>query len=146
MNDKAATLEKAILLATQAHAGQTDKAGAPYILHPLAVMHRFAVTDFNAQAVAVLHDVIEDTEVTANDLLEAGIPGHVVRAVSDISKRDGEDYGDYLERVKANPLARRVKLEDIGHNMSRLDNLSPRHAGYLAAKYTRALKFLRASE
>jgi (p)ppGpp synthase/HD superfamily hydrolase len=134
-------LEKAIVLATEAHAGQKDKAGLPYILHPIAVMQSLYTMD--EKIVGVLHDVIEDTHITSAELVHAGFSPEVVSAAVAISKQDGEAYEDYLKRVKADPLALSVKLADIAHNMSRLDNLAPKHAGYLAAKYTRALKFLR---
>ena len=134
-------LEKAIVLATEAHAGQVDKAGLPYILHPLAVM--LSVHTMDEKIVAVLHDTIEDTDLLTADLITAGFSHEIIEAVMAISKQDGESYGDYLERVKASPLALSVKLSDIGHNMSRLTNLEPDHAGYLAKKYTRALKVLR---
>jgi (p)ppGpp synthase/HD superfamily hydrolase len=133
-------LEKAIALATVAHAGQEDKAGLPYILHPLAVMQ--AVHTIDQKTVAVLHDVIEDTDVTSADLREAGFSDTVIGAVVAISKLEGQGYEDYLESVKENPLALHVKISDIQHNMSRLTNLEPAEAGYLAAKYTKALKFL----
>lgn len=134
-------LELAIRIAADAHAGQLDKAGKPYILHPLAVMLAVAPHGLNAQAVAVLHDVVEDTSVTLDALREAGIPGLVVAAVDAITKREGEKYETYLSRVRANDLAFAVKIEDIRHNMSRLTHLEPDHAGYLAKKYTRALHF-----
>lgn len=133
-------LEKAIAFATVAHAGQEDKSGLPYILHPLAVMQ--AVHTIDQKVVAVLHDVVEDTDIGPAELVDAGFSDTVIGAVLAISKRDNEVYGDYLKRVKANPLALHVKMSDIEHNMSRLTNLEPKHASYLAAKYTRALKFL----
>ena len=95
----------------------------------------------NAQMVAVLHDVVEDTSVTLDDLREQGIPGIVVAAVDAITKRPEEKYESYLSRVRVNDLALAVKFEDIKHNMSRLTHLEPEHAGYLAKKYTRALQF-----
>lgn len=140
MQDK---LELAIKLAVEAHAGQLDKSGQPYILHPLAVMLAVAKHgSYAAQMVAVLHDVVEDCPVTLQDLREAGIPDVVVVGVDAITKRSGESYETYLSRVRDNDEALTVKLEDIRHNMSRLTRLEPDHAGYLAKKYTRALQFL----
>lgn len=108
-------------IATKAHEGQTrwDKK-TPYITHPAAVAKACKDLSQNeyAQAVAWLHDVVEDTDYDVHDLLEAGIPGLVVSAVDAITKRDGESYLSYILRVRDNELARLVKIQDIKHNMS----------------------------
>jgi (p)ppGpp synthase/HD superfamily hydrolase len=135
-------LETAIKIAVDAHAGQVDKAGMPYILHPLEVMRRCQKHGIHHQMVAVLHDVLEDTEVTSRDLHEAGLPDTVVMAVVAISKSPNDSYDQYLLNVRNDPGALKVKIEDIGHNLSRLENLDPDHAAYLAKKYVGALKFL----
>lgn len=108
-------LDKAIEIATQAHAGQLDKAGKPYISHPLAVMG--LVNTETEKIVAVLHDVVEDTPVTLDDLKAQGFRDEVLTAIQAITKVDGEDYTAYLERVKANPIALKVKIADMTHNM-----------------------------
>jgi (p)ppGpp synthase/HD superfamily hydrolase len=108
-------LEKAIQIAVAAHEGQVDLSGQPYILHPLRVMMSMA-TDAEL-ATAVLHDVVEDTGVTLDTLREAGIPEAVITAVDCVTKRNGEAYDDYLNRVAGNPIARRVKLADLEDNM-----------------------------
>src|SRR5205823_8876269 len=95
-----ATIEKALQIAAQAHEGQKDKEGLPYILHPLRAMLR--VQGEEAQIVAVLHDVIEDTSVTADDLLRAGFGEEVVAAVLCVTHRKDESYADYVVRCKAN--------------------------------------------
>lgn len=110
-----ATLEAAIRLAVEAHAGQVDRYGAPYILHPLRVMLRLE-TELE-QMVAVLHDVVEDTPVTLAALQEAGFPLTVVEAVDHLSRRAGETYEAFIERLRPHPLARRVKLADLEDNM-----------------------------
>lgn len=109
------TLEDALQLALRAHAGQKDKYGQPYILHPLRVMARM---DTEAeQMVALLHDVIEDSDTTLDDLRKQGYSEAVVEAVDAISKREGEDYFVFVQRAMANPLARRVKQGDLEDNM-----------------------------
>src|SRR2546426_98281 len=97
------TLDDAIQLARRAHEGQLDKSGRPYIWHPLRVMGR--VSGDRERMVAVLHDVVEDTEVTTEDLVQAGCPSDVLQAVDAISQRPGEDHEAYLARVAANDLA-----------------------------------------
>jgi (p)ppGpp synthase/HD superfamily hydrolase len=137
-------LELAIKIAVDAHQGQDDKAGQPYILHPLAVM--LSVETTAEKIVAVLHDVVEDTSVSLDDLLENGLPPFIVKAVDAITKRKGEDYQTYLSRVCSDEIARSVKIKDIHHNLSRLSHLNPNEAGYLAKKYAGALQFIRHNE
>lgn len=110
-----ADLQDAILLAVKAHWGQKDKAGAPYILHPLAVMLR--MNNEIEMMAAVLHDVIEDTDWDLDRLRDAGYPEMVLNAVDSLTKRETEDYDAYIERVRCNPLARKVKIADVEHNM-----------------------------
>jgi (p)ppGpp synthase/HD superfamily hydrolase len=115
-------LEKAILIAANAHQGQKDKAGQPYILHPLRVM--FSVNGEIERICAVLHDVIEDTEVTLDDLRNEGFSEEVLSALDALTKRDGENYDDFITRILPNPIACRVKLADLRDNMdlSRIKN------------------------
>ncbi|MGW6446711.1 HD domain-containing protein [Lentzea sp. NPDC055074] len=136
------TLEDAIALATSAHDGQVDKSGRPYIGHPLRVMA--SVTGEHAQMAAVLHDVIEDTPVTAADLTARGCPAVVVDAVVALSHLPEEPQEDYLRRVAANPLALSVKYADIGDNLSpaRMARLDEATQDRLKAKYARALGLL----
>ncbi|MBN1262187.1 MAG: bifunctional (p)ppGpp synthetase/guanosine-3',5'-bis(diphosphate) 3'-pyrophosphohydrolase [Anaerolineae bacterium] len=110
-----ATLEDAIRLAVERHFGQRDQYGKPYILHPLRVMGR-CTTDL-ARTVAVLHDVVEDTPLTLDDLAEAGFAPDVVEAIDQLSRREGETYEAFIERIKPHPLARAVKLADLEDNM-----------------------------
>ncbi|WP_394613054.1 phosphohydrolase [Lentzea sp. JNUCC 0626] len=136
------TLEDAIALATSAHDGQVDKSGRPYIGHPLRVMA--SVTGEHEQMTAVLHDVIEDTWVTAEDLASRGCPEVVVDAVVALSHLPEEPQEDYLRRVAANPLALSVKRADIGDNLSpaRMARLDDATQERLKAKYARALGLL----
>jgi (p)ppGpp synthase/HD superfamily hydrolase len=110
-----ATLERAIAIAAAAHAGQVDKAGQPYILHPLRVMLRVA-TEHERMA-AVLHDVVEDTDVTLYTLAAEGFASEVIGAVEALTKRPGESRMQAAERAAANPIARVVKLSDNAENM-----------------------------
>jgi (p)ppGpp synthase/HD superfamily hydrolase len=110
-----ATLEDAILLAVQAHRGQLDRVGQPYILHPLRVMQRVE-TDHERMA-AVLHDVVEDTPHTLDELRALGYPEEVVRAVGHLTRRADESYDALIERAAQDPIARRVKLADLEENM-----------------------------
>jgi hypothetical protein len=111
-------LEAAIRIATEAHAGQRDKSGQPYITHPLRVMAR--VQEPAAQVVAVLHDVVEDTRTTLDDLRAAGFTDEVLDALRLVTHDKAEPYADYVVRCMANPIARAVKLADLEDN-SRLD-------------------------
>lgn len=134
-------LGKAIEIATTAHAGQTDKGGVPYILHPIAVAD--GVETAEQKIVAYLHDVIEDTNITAGDLLAAGFPDNIIEAITVITKKDGVPYMDYLQSVKENELARVVKMSDIRHNMdlSRIANPTDKDFKRVE-KYKEALKSL----
>jgi len=113
--DRKPALEDAIILATGAHRGQVDKAGELYILHPLRVM--LELKDEAGRIAAVLHDVLEDTSITVDDLREGGYSEEVLRALDALTRREGESYPEFIERVAADPLARRVKLADLADNL-----------------------------
>ncbi|MBM3462717.1 MAG: HD domain-containing protein [Armatimonadetes bacterium] len=114
----ASPLARAIEIAARAHVDQVDKVGAPYVLHPLRMMLRMA-TDEEKMA-AVLHDVVEDTDVSLDDLRREGIPEAVLAAVDALTKRPDEDYTAFVHRAAANPIARRVKMADLEDNMNLL--------------------------
>ena len=116
------TLERAISLAAQAHAGQVDKAGQPYILHPLRVMLRVSTDE--ERIAAILHDVVEDTSVTLDQLATEGFSQTVLAAVLALTKLPGETRMEAASRAVANPVARTVKLADNAENMdlSRIAN------------------------
>ena len=109
------TLDKAIQIAVSAHVGQVDKAGQPYILHPLRVM--FSVETPHERLAAVLHDVVEDTEITIDDLADEGFPTEVLDAIQALTKLKGESRLDAAMRAVRNPIARKVKLADLADNM-----------------------------
>lgn len=109
------TLEKAIALAAKKHAGQIDKAGQPYILHPLRLM--LNVDSIEQKMVAVMHDLLEDTDTTIVDLISLGFSQNVIDAVVALTKKEGENRLDAAKRIVKNPVARTVKLADLADNM-----------------------------
>jgi hypothetical protein len=131
----------AMTIACRAHQGQLDKAGYPYIHPPLHVAEQ--MTEEYTCAAALLHDVMEDTPVTAEQLRAAGIPDPVVEALTLLCHDPDVPYLDYVRRLKDNPIARAVKLADLGHNsdVSRLDSVTPRDEMRLE-RYRRAMALL----
>ena len=134
-------IDIALAIARKAHAGQVDKAGVDYIQHPLYVASQ--VKTEQEKAVALLHDVLEDSDITVADLLAYGLSNEVVTAVQTLTKKKGQSYQDYLEKVKSNNLARVVKLADLKHNsdLSRLKTVS--NTDYeRVKKYKNAIRYL----
>lgn len=109
-------LDKAIHLATNAHHGQFDKGGKPYILHPLRVMSFLKTDDEELQCIALLHDVVEDTDTTYVDLGAAGMSLRVIEGVQALTKQKGFDYDTYKAQVMGNRDAMQVKMADLRHN------------------------------
>jgi len=138
-------LDKAISIAKEAHDGQRDRYGAPYILHPIRVMDR--MDSESEKIVAVLHDVVEDSDWTLDRLNKEGFPADVVAAIDCVTKRDGEAYEDFVKRSAGDALARKVKIADLEDNMDirRMQFVSPTDAERLN-KYRRAWEFLMWSE
>tara|TARA_A100000172_G_scaffold29764_1_gene17713 strand:+ start:280 stop:726 length:447 start_codon:yes stop_codon:yes gene_type:complete len=128
MNDETPTLtiERAIAIAAAAHEGVRDKAGMPYIFHPLRVM--LAVPSDAARIVGVLHDTIEDTETTIEDLRAAGLTPECEAALVSVTRKSAETYGEFIERAGRNEIGRLVKLADLTDNMDlgRISNPGPR--------------------
>jgi len=108
-------LERAIVIAVAAHKGQKDRYAAPYILHPLRVMAR--VQTAKEKTVALLHDVVEDTDWTFEKLRREGFTEEIISAVDCLTKRTEEPYEDLVRRAAGNPLARPVKIADLEDNM-----------------------------
>ncbi len=135
------TIERAIAIAAEAHAGQRDKAGQPYILHCLRVMLRLATDE--ERIVAVLHDLFEDTDWRREDLGREGFPSPVLDAIVALTRQDGESYEAFVRRAGSHPLARRVKLADLEDNMdlSRLPHPSA-HDHVRVRKYQEAYRLL----
>jgi len=136
------TLERAIAIAATAHAGQVDKGGAPYILHPLKVMLR--MTTLEQRIVAVLHDVVEDCGISVDDLRKEGFSEEVLTAIESVTKVPGESYEDFVKRAAQNPIGRVVKLADLEENsdLSRIASPSWEDLERIE-KYRRAIGRLR---
>lgn len=130
-------LDKAALICVTKHAGQRDKAGSAYFQHPVRVAMRCRTDE--EKIVALLHDTIEDTDVTPEYLLAEGFPQTIVDGILSVTKRDGESYEDFVARAKQNPLGRVVKLHDLEDNLdifrlTVLDaDMAARYNKYLAA-------------
>lgn len=133
-------LDTAIKMATHYHAGQTDQGGQPYILHPLRVM--LSVKRLDEQIVAVMHDLVEDTDVTL-DVIEDTFGKEIREAVDSVTRREGESYTDFIKRSYMNPVGRVVKIADIKDN---LDINRPGSVKFLSGgiskRYYEALLFL----
>lgn len=136
------TLERAIAIAATAHAGQVDKGGAPYILHPLKVMLR--MNTLEERIVAVLHDVVEDGGISFDDLRKEGFSEAVLSAIESVTKVPGESYEDFVERAAQNPIGRVVKLADLEENSDLSRIASPSWEDLeRVEKYRRAIGRLR---
>ncbi|MBR6824246.1 MAG: HD domain-containing protein [Firmicutes bacterium] len=133
--------KKAMQICFTAHKDQVDKGGMPYIFHPMHLAEQ--MTDEASVCTALLHDVIEDTDTTIDDLAAAGFPQEVLRAVELVTHGQEETYWHYIRDIKANPIARAVKLADLRHN-SDLSRLSRVDETALARveKYRQAIEML----
>jgi len=138
---KTATLEDAVSIAAQAHCGQKDKAGSPYLLHPLRMMMQ--MKSETAMIVAVLHDVVEDSDWTLEQLRERGFSEEVLTAIDCVTNRTGENYEQFIERAQTNPIAREVKIADLEDNMNirRIDQITPKDSERLE-KYHKSWRLL----
>jgi (p)ppGpp synthase/HD superfamily hydrolase len=135
------TLERAIEIAARAHAGKKDKAGAPYILHPLRVMLKLSYEE--EQITAVLHDVIEDSDLGLDDIRREGFSRTIVAAIDSVTIRKGETYNQYIMRAAANPIGRRVKLADLEDNCDLSRLASPTRPDQdRMVKYRRAIELI----
>lgn len=136
------TLEQAIKTALRGHAGQKEKNGGPYILHPLRVM--LGCDSEEKKIAAVLHDVVEDTELTLDQLAELGFAKEIITAVDALTRRNEESYDDFIKRAAFDPIARPVKLRDIEDNLNilRIDEPTDKDLGRLK-RYRKAHAYLR---
>ena len=136
-------VKKALNLAYEGHQGIMDKAGVPYIFHPFSVA--LMMTTEEETVTALLHDVVEDTEITLQDLRTEGFPDEVVKAVALLTHDEAVPYRDYIVAVSKNEIARKVKLADLTHNLD--DDRHTPMTEYLAQKrenvYRPALRFLK---
>lgn len=121
-----AQTKKAIILMYNMHKNQLDKGGMPYVLHPFHVAEQ--MDDEDSTVVALLHDIVEDTSITLNDLVDFGFSKAQIDAISILTHPDGMDYFDYIRRIATNEISLKVKLADLQHNMdlTRIDNVDNR--------------------
>lgn len=135
-------LEKAVEIAVGAHHGQRDRYGAPYIAHPIRVMQRLETPD--EKIVGILHDVVEDTTWSFEDLRGEGFSQTILDALDCVTKREGEAYEEFVRRSAGNRLAKNVKLADLEDNMDlrRLPDITEQDLPRLQ-KYVRAWRFLK---
>ena len=133
--------KKALKLCFEAHKEQIDKSGMPYVFHPFHLAEQ--MQDEESTVVALLHDVIEDTDYTLDDLRKVGFDDSVLAAINLMTHEDGVPYMDYVEQIKTNPIAKTAKLADLRHNsdMTRLEVVTPRDQER-AEKYLAAIKLL----
>ena len=131
----------ALKLCFEAHKDQLDKSGMPYVFHPFHIAEQ--MTDEETTIVALLHDVIEDTDTTLDDLKELGFPETVISAIKLMTHDKDTPYMEYVTKIKTDPIARRVKLQDLAHNsdMTRLDTVTP-YDIERAEKYKKAIELL----
>jgi (p)ppGpp synthase/HD superfamily hydrolase len=132
---------KAMRLCYKAHDGQEDKSGVPYVFHPLHVAEQ--MDDEDSTIVALLHDVAEDTDYTLEDIEKKKFGAHIIEALRLLTHDDAVPYMDYVANIKANPIARAVKLADLRHNsdLSRLDTVDEK-ALRRCEKYAEAIRLL----
>lgn len=133
----------AIKIASDAHCSQMDKAGQPYVLHPLKVM--FALDTIEEKIVGVLHDVIEDTPITYSDLEKYGFKGEteILDALRSVTKEKNETYNEFITRAALNPIGRKVKLADLADNMDLSRIANPTEKDYKRLKkYKKAKEYL----
>ena len=131
----------ALKLCFEAHKDQTDKSGMPYVFHPFHLAEQ--MKDEDTTVVALLHDVIEDTDYTVDDLYDMGFSERVISAIELMTHDDEVPYMEYVAEIKKNPIAREVKLADLRHNsdVTRLDVITPWDEKR-AKKYAEAIKLL----
>jgi (p)ppGpp synthase/HD superfamily hydrolase len=134
-------LEAAIALAVTHHSGQADKNGLPYILHSIAVMNQ--MESIFGKTIAVMHDLVEDTAITLERLKQLGFDDEIILAIDHLTKRENEDYAEFIQRCAHNPFARNVKICDLRHNMQteRINQLNGKDLKRLQ-KYHEAIQFL----
>ena len=136
-----AMTKKALKLCFEAHKDQIDKSEMPYVFHPFHLAEQ--MTDEDTTVVALLHDVVEDTDYTIEDLREMGFSEKVIEAISLMTHESDVEYMDYVAQIKTNPIAKTVKLADLRHNsdMSRFNSITP-YDLVRAEKYKRAIELL----
>ena len=134
--------KRAIKLCFKAHEGQVDKSGLPYVHHPLHLAEQ--MDDEDSTIVALLHDVVEDTDYTIKDLKEMGFRDAAIEAINLMTHRPGVPYMDYVKEIAKNPIARKVKLADLNHNsdLTRLNHEPTSQDHERFEKYKKAIELL----
>jgi (p)ppGpp synthase/HD superfamily hydrolase len=137
--------KKALRLCFDSHKDQVDKTGLPYVFHPFHLAEQ--MDDEYGTVVALLHDVVEDTDTTLRDLSAMGYPEEVIDALALLTHAEGVPYMDYVKKIKTNDVAKAVKLADLRHNsdMTRLDSTTPKDI-LRCEKYKSAIELLEKSE
>lgn len=135
---KGELLGRMLVIATNAHDGQYDRGGNPYILHPMKVMHYLKSDDEELQCIALGHDVIEDTNVTYQDLKAAGMTDRIIDGIRALTKQPGQTYEEYKAGVFANRDAMQVKMADLRHNtdIRRLKGVTEKDIARMAKYHT----------
>ena len=133
--------KKAMRIAFDAHKEQVDKGGMPYIYHPIHLAEQ--MDDEDSTCVALLHDIVEDTDITFDQLSKQGFPAEVIDAIKLMTHDEGVPYMDYVKQIKSNDVAKKVKLADLKHNsnLSRLNNIDNKTKERVE-KYRQAIKLL----
>lgn len=134
--------KKALIIAYEAHKDQFDKSGIPYVFHPVHLAEQ--MNDEYTTCVALLHDVVEDSKYTLQDLIDQGFPNEVIDAVKVLTHNKNIPYIDYIDSIKSNPIARKVKIEDLKHNsdITRLNQITEKDLERIE-KYKTALGLLK---
>ena len=137
--------KKALQISFNAHKEQMDKSDMPYVYHPFHIAEQ--MDDEYSICVALLHDVVEDTDITLDDLKSKGFPDEVIKALALMTHKDNDDYFDYIRALKDNALARKVKLADLAHNsdLTRLNQIDDK-AIEMVNKYKQATLILERAE
>ena len=133
--------KKAMKFAYEKHSGQLDRAGLPYIFHPFHLAEQ--MNDEDSVVVALLHDVVEDTDTTFDDLESMGFSDRVIAAIKLLTRQDTTDYFEYVKKISTDPIATKVKIVDLDHNsdLSRLKKVSEKDIARVE-KYKKCLEFL----
>lgn len=143
MTQEMGIIEKALVTATAAHQGQVDKTGYPFIMHPVRVAARLGATAPEyLVAAALLHDVVEDTSLTLDDLAAAGFPDKTIYLVDVMTRQNDETYKEYIQRVGRHPAAIPLKLADLSDNMDPNRATTPMLRGMIKNRYEESVTFL----
>lgn len=133
--------KKVMRFAFDKHSDQIDKSGIPYIFHPIHIAEQ--MIDEKTTVVALLHDVLEDTTTSEEELVKLGLDTEMIEAIKILTKPEDMEYFDYIESIKSNPIAKKVKMVDLQHNsdITRLNEVNDKDLKRIE-KYQKAIKIL----